>query len=409
MPRILINALSSTAGGGLTYLRNVLPRLERYDVLNHYIVLVPPDHYSYYKQFSNEHMRIETVDPPGGAIGRAVWEQTFLRAFVRKHRIGVIVSLGNFAMLKTGVPQVLFNRNDLYFSDEFEKDLESRGEQWSLISHRVKSWLTRASIRQAQINITPTSAFADRIRTADGLNDIRFEVIPYGIDAFSFSSSGESLEDEQLEKLRPDDNCRRILYVSHYNYFRNFETLIRALPMIKAEIAEREGRDVLLVLTTDIRQGKVYGEYDSSRTSALIDELGIRDSIAMLGPVEYDRLHYLYKKCDLFVCPSYSESFGHPLLEAMALGLPIVSASLPVHREVCGEAALYYKVFDETDLAEKSVEVLMDVMLKETLKQRGWERTKEFSWDKHVRKLIRLIERCLPYRAAISKVFSPTK
>src|SRR5688572_11182638 len=117
MPRILINALSSTAGGGLTYLRNVLPRLERYDVLNHYIVLVPPDHYSYYKQFSNEHMRIETVDPPGGAIGRAVWEQTFLRAFVRKHRIGVIVSLGNFAMLKTGVPQVLFNRNDLYFSD----------------------------------------------------------------------------------------------------------------------------------------------------------------------------------------------------------------------------------------------------------------------------------------------------
>ena len=409
MPRILINALSSTAGGGITYLRNVLPRLERFDVLNHYVVLVPPEHLNQYKPYSSELMRIETVNPPGGALGRAIWEQTFLRNFIRRNRIGVLVSLGNFAMLGTRVPQVLFNRNDLYFSEDFEKDLKLRGQQMMLISHRVKSRLARASIKQAQINITPTSAFAERIRHSDELSDIRFEILPFGFDPHVFTSSEQKLDPRQIAMLRPDEHCHRILYVSHYNYFRNFETLIRALPAIKEGIRKRQNKDVLLVLTTDIRQGMVYGGYDSSEAARLIDDLNLRDSIAMLGPVDYGRLHFLYGLCDLFVCPSYSESFGHPLVEAMALGLPVVSAYLPVHREVCADAALFYRVFDEADLAEKSLRVLTDIALSETLRQRGLERSKEFSWDKHVRKLIRLIERCLPYRAAISKVFANGK
>ncbi len=406
MPRILINALSSTAGGGTTYLQNVLPRLDRFDVLNHYVVLVPPEHYEHYLPLASEHLKIETVSPPGGAIGRAVWEQTFLRAYVRRNRIGVMVSLGNFAVLGTRVPQVLFSRNDLYFSEDFEKDLKGRGQQMMLMTHRMKSRLARASIRQAQINITPTKAFADRIRHEDGLSDIRFEVLPFGFDPDLFSSSSQALETSQLGKLRPGDDYVRILYVSHYNYFRNFETLIRALPLIRGEIRESLGKEVLLVLTTDIREGAVYGGYDATEASRLIDQLGLRNSIAMLGPVEYGRLHHLYSECDLFVCPSYSESFGHPLLEAMALGMPVVSAARPVHREICGDAALYFQPFDEADLATKCIRMLTDDELRQTLTERGHQRAKDFSWDTHVRKLIRLIERCLPYRAAISKVFS---
>ncbi len=405
MPRILINALSSTAGGGITYLQNVLPRLERFDVVNNYVVLVPPKQLDQYEPYSSDHLRIETVKLPGGALGRMVWEQTLLRSFVRRNRIGVMVSLGNFAVLGTRVPQVLFSRNDLYFSDEFEKDLRLRGQQLALMSHRLKSRFARASIRQAQINITPTTAFAERIRHSGGLHDIRFEILPFGFDPQVFADSGARLNDEQLALLKPDEDRRRLLYVSHYNYFRNFETLIRALPAIKEKVWQAGKKDVQLVLTTDIRRGAVYGGYDSTEAAKLIDQLGVRDSIAMLGPVEYGQLNQLYGMCDLFVCPSYSESFGHPLVEAMALGVPVVSANLPVHREVCGDAALYFKVFDETGLAEKAVLALTDADLARTLRERGLERSKQFSWDQHVRKLIRLIERCLPYRASISTVF----
>jgi len=389
----------------MTYLRNVLPRLERFDVTNRYIVLVPAEHWDQYEAYSSDYLRIETVSPPGGALGRAIWEQTLLRSFVRRNRIGVMVSLGNFAVLGTRVPQILFSRNELYFSGEFEKDLKRRGQQRTLLSHRLKSRFARASIRQAQINVAPTAAFADGMRRSDGLSDIRFEILPFGFDANLFTGGEARLSNKQLTLLGADEDCLRLLYVSHYNYFRNFETLIRALPAIREKVWRAEKKDVRLVLTTDIRQGAVYDGYDSTGAANLIDELGVRNSIAMLGPVDYDALYRLYGMCDLFVCPSYSESFGHPLVEAMALGVPLVSAHLPVHREVCGDAALYFNVFDETELAEKAALVLTDADLARTLRERGLERSKQFSWDQHVRKLIRLIERCLPYRTAISTVF----
>jgi glycosyltransferase involved in cell wall biosynthesis len=115
----------------------------------------------------------------------------------------------------------------------------------------------------------------------------------------------------------------------------------------------------------------------------------------MLGSVPYDRLHHLYRLCDLSVCASYAESFGFPLLEAMGMGLPVVSTDMPVQREICGDAALYFEVFDENCLASQCVRALTDDRLREELKARGLERQRLFSWDEHVRSLVSLLDKCL--------------
>jgi glycosyltransferase involved in cell wall biosynthesis len=394
MSRVLINGLASTAGGGITYLRNVLPRLDRCDEQNRYIVLVPPERMADYAGLESDRVGIETIMKFGGTGGRMLLEQTWLRVFIKLHKIDVLISLGNFALLGSNVPQILFNRNDLYFSPEFERDLRSRKQYLSLAGHRLKSRVARASIQQAQINVTPTAAFANRIQGYNGLAERKFEVLHFGFDAIIFTADNEPLPAEQVAKLRPQENCLRLLYVSHYNYYRNFETLIRALPVIKQEVEEREGRRVLLVLTTDIKRGAVYGGYDATPAAELIDRVGVRDDIAMLGPVDYGRLHQLYRLCDVFVCPSYSESFGHTVVEAMASGVPVIAANTAVHREVCGKAALYFETFDEFDLVRKCVVTLLNRDLRRVLKDRGLERVKLFSWDEHVRKLVKMIERC---------------
>ncbi len=394
MPRVLLNALASTAGGGITYLKNVLPRLARSDRANSYLALVPPESVSDYAECESERVQIATMRSFGGAAGRLLLEQTRLKSFVRAQRIDVLVSLGNFALLGAHVPQILFNRNDLYFSGDFARDLKARRLYLALAAHRLKAALARASIRQAQINVAPTAAFAKRIRAYNGLSNCQFEVLPFGFDPESFTADQAPLPAEQVAKLRPGEDCRRLLYVSHYNYYRNFETLIRALPLIRAEIAQREGRKVLLVLTTEIKRGAVYGGYDATRAAELIEQLGVGDDIAMLGAVAYGKLHQLYRVCDLFVCPSYSESFGHPLVEAMASMLPVVAAGLEVQREVCGDAALYFEPFDAGHLARQCLAVLSDQKLAKSLKVRGVERARQFSWDEHVNELVRMIERC---------------
>lgn len=392
MINVLFNALASTAGGGTTYLRNVLPLLSRAEEPQRFVIFVPPSQAQGWAFLSHERVKIETIKIDGTAK-RMWWEQTRLRQVIKSEQINVLVSLGNFALLASPVPQILFNRNDLLFSEEFECDLRRRNLTGALIAHRFKCWLARQSIQQATINVTPTTAFADRIRSAPALSKAKIETLRFGFEAAGFTKNHEPLPDSLTAKLNLSKSCRRILFVSHYNYFRNFETLIRAFPTIKSQLMQRTGENVQLVFTTDIRRGANYGGYDATAAAELIDRLGIRQDIAMLGAVEYGNLHQLYRLCDVFVCPSYSESFGHPLVEAMASGVPVVSANLPVHREVCGEAAVYFEVFDETDLAERCVDVLADQNLSVRLRARGLERSREFSWSEHVRQLTALINR----------------
>src|SRR5262245_45196447 len=398
MPNVLLNALASTAGGGITYLKNVLPRLSVIEKGNRYFVIVPPEQLGNYQRYSNERVQIETAPVNSGLLKRLYWEQNGIHSYIKSRKIDVLVSLGNFALLTSPVPQILFSRNPLYFSDYFERDLKARRLYPLLIGNRLRSLLARYSIRSAEINVAPTRAFADRICASGGVRGSRFEVLHFGFDAAAFSADEKPLRVEQVAMLNLRANCYRILYLSHYNYFSNFETLISALPSIKDQIRKKEGKEVLLVLTTELRQGAKYGGYDSSSAADLIDRLGLRNDIAMLGSVPYDRLHHLYRLCDLSVCPSYAESFGHPLLEAMGMGLPVVSADLPVHREICGDAALYFEVFDEKSLAAQCTRLLTDQRLREELKDRGFDRQCLFSWDEHVRSLATLIDRSLGLR-----------
>jgi glycosyltransferase involved in cell wall biosynthesis len=386
MSKVLLNAVALTAGGGITLLGNVLRRLGGAGENHRYVALVPAQHVSKYASYANHRLNIETADYGSGLLGRALWEQTGLRTYIKSRKIDVLISMGNFALFASPVPQILYTENDLYFSNYFEKDLKARGLHRELYVHRLKTRLARASIKQADINITPTKAFADRIRASNGLSKCRLDVLPFGFDPTYFTANDEPLPKELLNRLGLNEKRPRLLYVSHYNYFRNFETLLRALPLIKEQV-----EDIQLVLTTDLRRGAVYGGYDATRAAELIERLDISSSIAMLGSISYEKMHWLYRLCDAYVCPSYSESFGHPLLEAMALGLPVVSADLAVHREVCGDAALYFDVFDESAMAAQCVRVLTDRHLSSELKTRGVERSRLFSWDEHVRCLTTLI------------------
>jgi glycosyltransferase involved in cell wall biosynthesis len=77
----------------------------------------------------------------------------------------------------------------------------------------------------------------------------------------------------------------------------------------------------------------------------------------------------------------------------MAMGLPVVAANLNVHREICGEASVYFDVFDERDLAKQCARALTDCQLRMMMKTSGLERSRLFSWNDHVHRLVALIDR----------------
>jgi glycosyltransferase involved in cell wall biosynthesis len=122
----------------------------------------------------------------------------------------------------------------------------------------------------------------------------------------------------------------------------------------------------------------------------LVSRLGIRDNVVELGTVPYHWLHHLYRACDVYAAPAYAESFAHPLVEAMASGLPVVASDLPVHREICGEAARYFPRFSAESLTEEIARIALSEGLARTMAERGLQRSRDFSWSRHVQQLLDL-------------------
>jgi glycosyltransferase involved in cell wall biosynthesis len=108
-----------------------------------------------------------------------------------------------------------------------------------------------------------------------------------------------------------------------------------------------------------------------------------------------NELKELYAKAALYVFPSFYEGFGLPPLEAMAHGLAVISSNKTCLPEILGEAALYFNPDDETDMKNKIVEALTDEKLLETLRNRGYEQIKKYSWGRCASQTLEVYKKCL--------------
>ena len=381
MIHLFLNGLGASSGAGLTYLFNVLPHLASNPAV-HTTLAVQSQLRGQFERIPN--VRLLRADIPQSTAARFWFEQNRLPELIRDSGADVLISAGNFALRKSPVPQILLSGNSLYTSADFDRDLRQRREFGMLLDNRIKSVFARKSVHWADRTVAPTPAFADELKRWTG-NEVL--AIYHGFDHELFFRDHSPLADDVQRKLLDIDDSVKLLFVSHYNYYRNFEALFRALPLITESLKPRKVR---LFLTCKLQEGANPGAYNIGHASDLIHRLGIRDEVVELGAIPYRSLHHLYRACDIYVTPAYTETFAHPLVEAMASGLPIVASDLPVHREVAAEAACYFPRFSAEALAQNVVRIAASMELKTSLAAAGRKRSAYFSWKTHVEQLLDL-------------------
>jgi len=383
MIRLFINGLAASAGAGLTYLRNVIPHLARRSD-SQTTVLLSSELRREFAEFPN--ISFTAASPAGGVAGRFVFEQTRLRGLLRCTGAQVLISTGNFALRDSPVPQILLSGNSLYVSADFYRDLRKRKDYSLWIDTWIKGWFARRSVHWADVTVAPSKAFAEDLSQWTGKHVLS---IHHGFDRNLFTSDSTALSDSMQNQLKQSSDALKLLFVSHYNYYRNFETLIRALPILRDRLP---GKKIKLLLTCHLSSSKNPGSYRPEAAASLVSILGVRDSIVELGSVPYRLLHHLYRACHMYVSPAYTETFAHPLVEAMSSGLPVVASDLPVHREICGDAALYFPRFSPDSLAERVLQLQQSPELAHNLSHNGLQRARDFSWREHVDRLLVLAE-----------------
>ena len=385
---LLFNALAASAGSGLTYVRNVVPVLARRSDLRA-TFLLRPDLRKEMGRWPN--IAFEEVSGGLSAGRRFFWEQREVPRLVCERKADILVSAGNFAIRKSPVPQILLSGNSLYTSRDFRRDLRARGEYAMWADNEIKSFFAARSVKWADVTVAPSEAFASELRRWTHSHSV--VSIHHGFDPEVFFSDETQLPESVLSGLKATEGCLRILFVSHYNYFRNFETLFRGFKKIREAMPERNPK---LLVTTRLISEENPGSFRAEPAAALVEELGLTEHMIQLGAVPYVHLHKLYRACDMYVTPAYAETFAHPLVEAMACGVPIVASEIAAHREVAGDAAVFFPRFSEEDLAARVREVAGSGELSQKLSRNGLQRAAEFSWEKHVEKLVRLAQSLIP-------------
>ncbi len=376
--KVIVNSISAKKGGIITYTRNLMRSLmaRNVDVTFALSETVPLEAEAPALYFS-----VDRISP----IRRALWEQTVWRRIVARHKPDILYSSANFGVLAPPVPQVLLVREGGLFDPYYLSTVAPRLDVNGVLQRLARRRLIIASARASAQVITPTGGMKDLlVRWADDLKG-RVRLNPYGTIPDFFDAAA-------WRRQWKEDGVLRLICVSAYYPHKQPGLIAEAVAMLNAA-----GTPAHLTLTMDLNP--IADAPGGSQDHLLLSKGTERGQVTMAGDVPYEELPDLYRCHDLFVFPSLSESFGHPLTEAMATGTPIVAADTPVHREVCKDAALYHQPLSASDLARQVGRLDADEGLRRQMVAQGRRYVaSDYEWEAHVDRLLACFEEVMAAR-----------
>jgi glycosyltransferase involved in cell wall biosynthesis len=195
--------------------------------------------------------------------------------------------------------------------------------------------------------IAPSHYARDEIERRLGFDGDRVFSIHHGVDHNRFSPNSE-----------PDAQMHHFLHISYYQPSKNLENIMAAFNRLSG----LNGAYLLAVVPG--YQGQDRGE-------------GIR---LIRTPLKQEEILQLYRNAGGFVFPSLRETFGMPILEAMACGCPVITSNTSACAEVAGDAAMLVDPRSVDDIASAMQRLVTDQGLRRSLRKRGILHSRRFSW-----------------------------
>jgi len=362
--RVLIDGrMAAGVGGGFTYLVNVIPRLARAAPGTRFRLLYRTEGLERsIRQMRN--LELFRVEPQSAwtRLRFTLWDAPRL---ARSWRAELFFSVSEYSPPRASCPVIASFRNAYMFSalaDGPWRDLPRR------LTVRTLAGLSARNCARIMFVSADTARW---MGDAAGVPPERRFVVHHGIDLDTFRDSvGDPPHDRPY-----------VLSVGSIYRYKNFVRLIEGY----GEMARRHEDAPDLVIIGDNQEPEYEAKMQEARRQS-----GVEDQIRIVGEVSYYDIRAYYAHAEAYVMPSYLETFGHPLLEAMASGAPVVASDIGVFRELTGDAALYADAKDSSSYGNAIERLLYEPGLAQRLAARGRERVAHFTWDHTVERLLEL-------------------
>ena len=374
--RIAINTLTVNrreCGGGEKYLYYLLNNLAKIDKQNQYSILVSSVNKDRFTINQENFTQVLCPINAQNRLQRILWEQTRLPQMLKKLKIDVLHSPNNISPIRVPCKSVV----TIQFMINFvrPKEFTPSYRRWYFNS------LMKLTAKHSDKIISVSGNLKEEIVNFLKVPDERVVVVLHGVSDIFFP----------VQRADLLGNCKKkygikgeyILFVGNNVPGKNLENLVSAFNYLKGKY--KISHQLVLVGSIDLLKGRKELLLAAIQQATEID---MDRDVVFTGFVEHTDLPFLYSGASVFVFPSYCESFGLPLLEAMACGTPVVTSNISAMPEVVGDAGILVNPYNIEEIAEAVYQVLSRSSLREKLVEKGLERVKHFSWENIAKKTL---------------------
>ncbi|MBN8821451.1 MULTISPECIES: glycosyltransferase family 1 protein [unclassified Spirosoma] len=312
---------------------------------------------------------VRFVELSGGPY--PVWEQYTLPKAINQYGIDLLHCTANTAPLNCSVP-LLVTLHDIIF---LETQPLMAGSWYQRFGNQYRRWNVPRIVRSCERIITVSNFERQRIIDHLHLDPSRVVAIWNAV-----SEQFRVINDqEQIDMVRQKYKLPKefIFFLGNTDPKKNVRGVLKSLLLLK-----KQGQLTLPVVISNL---------PASALSDILTEIGgqsLVDDIILCGYIPNYILPFIYNAATIFLCPSLRESFGLPILEAMASGTPVLTSTTSSMPEVAGNAALLVDPTSVEEMAEGINQLILKPSLRSDLRRKGLQRATLFSWEATAGKLL---------------------
>lgn len=347
----------------------LIRNLQKIDKKNEYIVFVKPDEDKCLQDTEN----FKIVELKGGPY--PVWEQWALPRAVEKYGCDVLHCTSNTAPMFGKTPLVVILHDIIYL--ESVSILKKAGTWYQKFGNMYRRWVVPHVVKRSKKVVTVSNYEKERIAKFFGFGKEKLTAIYNGVGEHFKKVTDEAYLKSIKEKYNlPDDF---FFFLGNTDPKKNTKGVLQAF----ADFNTQSSKTYKLVML----------DYDKAELKRLLDEIGHPEqfeNIFLTGYVPNIEMPAIINQCKLFLYPSLRESFGIPILEGMACGVPVITSNTSSMPEVAGDAACIVDPHKPEEITQAMQRILIDDDYRNELCKKGMERASHFSWKRMAEENLKL-------------------
>ncbi|QGY45693.1 glycosyltransferase [Maribellus comscasis] len=350
----------------------LIKNLQLIDKKNEYIIFVKPD---VDNTCIPDAPNFKIVELGGGPY--PTWEQIALPKAAYKENCDILHCTSNTGPIWSKVPLITILHDIIYL--ESISIFKKAGTWYQKAGNMYRRFVVPPVVRKSKRVSTVSNFEKERIKNFMGLGE-NLVAIYNGVGEHFKKITDEKILASAKEKYKLPD--RFLFFLGNTDPKKNTPNVLKAF----AEFNKQ----------SEVKYKLVMLDYEETALQNILKDIGhpeTRKDIHLTGYVVNTDLPAIINQCEVFLYPSLRESFGIPILEGMACGVPVITSNTSSMPEIAGEAALIVDPYKSEEITGAIQKIIQNEALKKDLEKRGIERAKGFTWKKMAENYLDIYEK----------------